>query len=336
MTQQPIRIPSDVDREDKILGNLTARQLVILIVTGFVLYAGWNLSRPWVPVPVFLAAAVPIAAIAVLLAVGTRDGLSLDRLLFAAIQQRRKPRLHVAAPEGEDTVPDWITRAATRSAAGAPPEMPDTTVSEAGVIDLGPDGVALVAVASTVNFALRSPGEQEALVAAMGRYLNSLTAPVQILIRAQRLDLSSQVADLRDTAADLPHPALQTAAFEHADFLEHLATTAELLRRQVLIVLREPFGPTQAVDGLGRSSLRSLLRSRRGPAVSDAVRRAAEQRLARRLGEAIELLAPAGVVVSPLTAEQAGAVLASVTDPDSLLPAGVAATADEIITGGGR
>jgi hypothetical protein len=68
------------------------------------------------------------------------------------------------------------------------------------------------------------------------------------------------------------------------------------------------------------------------------VRRAAESRLVRRLGEAVELLAPAGIVVTPLDAGQATAVLASACNPDTFLPpsAGLAG-ADEVITtsGGG-
>jgi hypothetical protein len=56
----------------------------------------------------------------------------------------------------------------------------------------------------------------------------------------------------------------------------------------------------------------------------------------RRLGEAIELLSPAGIVVTPLDAGQATAVLASACNPDSLLPpsAGLAG-ADEVITTSG-
>src|SRR4051812_41720067 len=131
----PVRIPSDVDREDRVLGNLTARQLVILIVTGFVLYAAWNLSQPWVPVPVFLAAAVPSAAAAVILALGTRDGLSLDRLLLAAIRQGLHPRLHLYAPEGQPPVPAWIATAKSEPAANL--ELPARAVTEAGVVDLG-------------------------------------------------------------------------------------------------------------------------------------------------------------------------------------------------------
>jgi hypothetical protein len=53
----------------------------------------------------------------------------------------------------------------------------------------------------------------------------------------------------------------------------------------------------------------------------------------RRLTEAIDLLAPAGITVTALDAGQATAVLAAACNPDSLIPpsAGLAG-ADEVIT----
>ena len=65
---RPVRIPADVDREDTVLANLTAHQLLILAVTGIVLYGSWSLTRAFIPVPVFLIPAVPLMAMAVFLA----------------------------------------------------------------------------------------------------------------------------------------------------------------------------------------------------------------------------------------------------------------------------
>jgi hypothetical protein len=181
------------------------------------------------------------------------------------------------------------------------------------------------------------------LVASFGRYLHSLTAPVQILVRTERLDLSGQITELLARAGGLPHPALEAAAVEHADYLAQLGEQTDLLRRQVLLVLCEPMGATAApTDGLGGPSplsvLTALARGRRrtntdSGRVSAGVRRAAESRLVRRLGEAVELLAPAGIVVTPLDAGQATSVLASACNPDTFLPpsAGLAG-ADEVIT----
>jgi hypothetical protein len=94
-------------------------------------------------------------------------------------------------------------------------------------------------------------------------------------------------------------------------------------------------GPT---DGLGGSSPLAALTARRKVAkqsgvVDDATRRAAEARLVRRLGEAVELLSPSGITVTPLDAGQATAVLAAACNPDSLIPpSSRLAGAEEVIT----
>lgn len=338
----PVRIPADVDREDRVLANLTARQLVIVTVAGLVLYGGWMLTRAVVPLAAYLAVATPIGFTVAVLALGQRDGLSLDRLLLAAVRQRLSPQHRVAAPEGIRPAPEWLTNQLSErdreaaDTARSQLRLPAEGVTEAGVVDLGRDGLALVAVASTVNFVLRTPGEQEALVASLGRYLHSLTAPVQVLIRAERLDLSGQIRELREAAAALPHPALEAAAREHADYLDQLRCSTNLLRRQVLLILREPVSATTPTDGLGGPSPLAVPRAKHHQTripEDHATRRAAETRLVRRLAEATELLSPAGITITPLDAGQATAVLAAACNPDSLVPptAGLAG-ADEVIT----
>ncbi|MFC8429294.1 PrgI family protein [Streptomyces sp. NPDC057253] len=343
---QPVRIPTDIDREDTLVANLTARQLTILATTGIVLYGLWSMTRAFVPLLVFLIPAVPIAATAAFLTLGKRDGVSLDRLVMAALRQRTVPRIQVAAPDGILPPPSWLTRQTdsidqgAEGTASAPLRLPAEGVSEAGVIDLGSDGIAMVAVCGTVNFALRTPTEQDALVAVFGRYLHSLTAPVQILVRSVRLDVSAQISELRRRAVSLPHPALEAAAREHADFLDQLALGSALLCRQVLLILREPaqhHGLDASLDGT--SPLASLARRRKtrrtGEAADPAVRRADETRVLRRVQEAAGLLGPVGVRITLLDAGQATAVLAGACNPDSLLPASSAlAGADEVITTG--
>ncbi|SFB53402.1 PrgI family protein [Amycolatopsis marina] len=345
----PVRVPADVDRPDRVLGPLTARQLAILGVAGLLLYGLYSLTRDLVPLPVFLIVAVPVGVAVTALALGQRDGLPLDRLVVAAIRQRLSPRHRVAAPEGVRAAPAWLTAphpatrrgsrgrrptsAGTEAVSPAPLELPATGVADtgaqAGIINLARDGLAVIAVCSTVNFSLRTTGEQEALVASFARYLHSLTAPVQILIRAERLDLAPQIAELRARAGGLPHPALEAAARDHADYLAELTAHTDLLRRQVLLVLREPLrtGPPPP------SSVVPWRRRRDEQSVDEGLRQAAEQRLVRRLGEAIDLLSPAGIVATPLDAAAATGVLASACNPDTFLPPSAQlAAADEVVT----
>ncbi|WP_420497789.1 PrgI family protein, partial [Parafrankia soli] len=83
----PVLIPADVDREDRIMAGLTARQVLILTLTAIVLYLAWAATRTLLPLPVFAVLAVPVAAVAALVVLGQRDGLSLDRLLVAAVHR---------------------------------------------------------------------------------------------------------------------------------------------------------------------------------------------------------------------------------------------------------
>ncbi len=344
----PVRIPADVDREDRVVANLTPRQLLILALTGIALYLAWTATQTLVPLPVFAVLAAPVAAIAAILVLGQRDGLSFDRLLVAALCQRTSPRRLINAPEGVRPPPTWLTARATHTPASrqtrgtdaAPLRLPARTVTPQagiGVIELGADGLAVIAVASTVNFSLRTPGEQDGLVGVLARYLHSLTAPVQILVRAMPADLTAQIHDLDHAARQLPHPALARAAADHAEFLAQLTDEMQLLTRQVLIVLREPLVAAGPVDGLGGASPLAAARGRRAAArdarrAGDAVRRAAHTRLARRLAEATDLLAPAGIVVTPLDAGTATSVLAAACNPAGLVPPAALAAPDDVIT----
>ena len=278
-----MRIPADVEREDRLLANLTARQLAILGVGGVALWAVYEATRRLVPLGVFAAVAVPLAAVAVTLALGRIGGVPADRLALAAWRQHRAPRRLVPAPEGVPDVPAFL--GASAGPAPTPLHLPLVGISGDGMVDLGDDGVALICRASAVTFSLRTPAEQEALVVAFGRYLNSLAQPAQLLIRAEPIDLGLVIAELDHVAPALAHPGLEAAAREHARFLAELATTRDLLRREVLVVIRD-------VGGEG-----------------------APARLRRRGEEATAALAGAGVTLVVLGGDAARQCLARALDP---------------------
>src|SRR5262249_36904034 len=143
---QPVRIPADVDREDRLIANLTPRQVLILTVTGLLLYGAWTATRPVLPTVVFLLLALPVGAAAAVVALGSRDGISLDRLLAAAVRQRLQPRYRVAAPDGVREAPAWLTHHTTEADTGhlppgrispVPLRLPAESVTDTGVVDLG-------------------------------------------------------------------------------------------------------------------------------------------------------------------------------------------------------
>lgn len=234
-----VRIPADVEREDRLLANLTAHQLAILAVAGVVLWAGYSATRHVVAPAVFGVVAVPFGALSILLALGSFEGVAADRWVRAAWRHHRAPHRLVPAPDGVAPAPAF---AGTAGPLPSPLRLPLVGIRADGIVDLGVDGLALVCRARAVTFSLRTFTEQEALVAGFARFLNSLAEPVEILVRAEPADLAPIIDALLGAAPELPHPALEAAARGHARFLTELADHRDLLRREVLIVLRQASG----------------------------------------------------------------------------------------------
>lgn len=234
------RIPADVDRPDTLMFGFTARQIAILAVAGLLIWAVLGLGSGHLPTPVLLGCAIPIAAGAFGIAVGNRDGLSLDRWIHAALLQWRRPTRLAATPAPARPAPRWIatTRARDGVSMPAPLRTPARGISAGGDIDLGPDGHAAITACSTVNFTLRTPREQQALVSGFAGWLHTLAAPVQILVRAHRVDLTEHAEQILADAPALPHPALEDAARAHATYLADLAASREVLHRSVVVTAR--------------------------------------------------------------------------------------------------
>ena len=324
-----IRIPADVDREDRLLGPLTARQLAILAASALVLWVAWAATRRLLPLPVFAGLAAPAAGAAIVLAVGRWLGLPADRLLAALVRQHITPRRLIPAPDGIPTPPRQIPPAARTEGRQTlrlgPLGLPVQAIADDGTLDLGSHGTAVLAQATAVSFALRIAAEREALAASFGRYLNSLSTPVQILLGAEPVDLRPVITELHAAAPGLPHPLLETACRDHADYLEAFAGSRPLLRREVLLVLRAPT-PTA-----------STRRRSRQPATDTPakdVTAPTEGVLARVAADAAAALAGAGVSLTVLDGPAAATRLARALNPNTHPRAAVASLPDAVITGG--
>ncbi|MGS2619318.1 PrgI family protein [Micromonospora sp. LZ34] len=295
-------MPADVDAPDKVLYGLTFRQLAILAVAALLFYGAWRALHTVVPLPVLAGAAVVCGGLVFGVAVGRRDGLSLDRWLLAAVRHSRAPRA-LSTTDTTSTTPDWVQPPRSKVMLPAPLTLPADAIDDGGQIRLGGARAAIVA-ATTVNLALRTPDEQAALVDTFGRWLNSLSSPTQIVVSAQPVDLRSAARGVARTAGGLPHPALAGAAAAHARFLADLAERRDPLRRQVLVVTRTGTGErgghaarrraddtVRALSGLGVTA-----RALDGAAVTAAIAAAADPYRPPCPGR---LAAPDAVITSP-------------------------------------
>lgn len=107
---------------------------------------------------------------------------------------------------------------------------------EDDVLFLAGSAARAVVEVSGVDFPHQGAAEQAALVAGFAAFLNSLTFPIQILVRAVPIDVTQLVGDLEDRVRQLP-PELADLGRDHALFLRGLARERTLLDRQSYVVI---------------------------------------------------------------------------------------------------
>ena len=107
-----------------------------------------------------------------------------------------------------------------------------------GVVHLADGRYRAVLEVGSVNFGLRGDVEREAILASYAAFLNSLTFPVQVLVRVLPVDVEQYLADLETRArlhlADTP---LADLARDHVAFVRRLARNRTLLERRFCLVV---------------------------------------------------------------------------------------------------
>lgn len=230
-----VRIPADIDAPDKVAYGLTFRQLAILAVGGVLFYIVWSSLHRVMPLLAMVIVGVVLGGVTFGLAVGRRDGLPLDRWLLYAVRHHRAPTALSTLPPAPE-LPEWIEAPRrARTVLPAPLRLPADTIGDDGTLHLG-DTCAAVVAATTVNLGLRTAAEQAALVDTFGRWLNSLSAPTQVVVSAQPVDLGVHARALAEVADALPTRAMAAACRDHSRFLTDLSAARDPLRRQVLVV----------------------------------------------------------------------------------------------------
>jgi hypothetical protein len=96
---------------------------------------------------------------------------------------------------------------------------------------------ALVITTTAVNFGLLSEKEQEAIIYAYAGLLNSLSFPVQILIRTQHKDIGSYLELLKIQEAKQTNPKLKKSIVDYREFVETTVKEKDVLDKKFYIVI---------------------------------------------------------------------------------------------------
>ncbi len=151
--------------------------------------------------------------------------------------------------------------------------------------------------AQSVNFALKSEAEQEAIMAGYRAFLNSLSYPIQVVVRVLPTDVESYLAGLRERFGERGGDVLRRLALDHETFVRRLARERTLLERRFYVVV--PAGMEGAFERRGiRWPWQATPRDAR------TTLEAAARQLAFRCQELGQALASFGVATRRLSSEE--------------------------------
>lgn len=95
----------------------------------------------------------------------------------------------------------------------------------------------LVIELNAVNFSLLSPAEQDAKIFAYASFLNSLSFPVQIVIRSKKLDISSYLRLLEQEAQKSQNEEASNKIKKYRDFVANLVKVNTILDKKFYMVI---------------------------------------------------------------------------------------------------
>lgn len=100
------------------------------------------------------------------------------------------------------------------------------------------DGSASVVIATTaVNFGLLSEKEQESLIFAYAGLLNSLSFPIQIVVRSQHKDITAYLQLLEDQEKKQKNSKLEKSIHSYKTFIESTVKEKNVLDKKFYIVI---------------------------------------------------------------------------------------------------
>jgi type IV secretory pathway VirB4 component len=126
--------------------------------------------------------------------------------------------------------------------------MPNATVSTTqehlDVLDIKDDVVLLkngtacaVLQTTAVNFDLLSEIEQDAIIAAFSMLLNSITFPLQVVLRSKKLDISKYIEKVEKVESKITDPLLKYQMESYRKFVQEFITENEVLDKRFYIII---------------------------------------------------------------------------------------------------
>lgn len=105
------------------------------------------------------------------------------------------------------------------------------------IVFLKNGGMRSVLEIEAINFNLKSEIEQQAIIAGYGSFANTLSFPVQIVIRSYKTNIDPYLDYLESIGQNQSNPLLKTQTLSYAQFLRQILETADIMQKRFYIII---------------------------------------------------------------------------------------------------
>lgn len=104
-----------------------------------------------------------------------------------------------------------------------------------------------VLLVSSINFALKSVDEQNAIVQSYMQFLNALEFPIQVTIQSRRMNIDTYMRQLDENEKTLSNDLLKRQIRDYRDFVKQLVKLGDIMQKRFYVIV--PFNPLDTSGG---------------------------------------------------------------------------------------
>lgn len=168
-----------------------------------------------------------------------------------------------------------------------------------GIIVLKDQALRGILMVSSLNFALKSDEEQQAITYQFQNFLNSLDFSIQFLVQSRRLNITGYLEKIKELEAEQKNELLKIQTSEYYNFIKSLVGAGTIMNKSFFVVV-----PFSLFEALGLATGASLLKRKRAQALTVEEFQRCKSQLWQRMEFVALGLRRCGLKAVPLTTEE--------------------------------
>jgi len=184
-----------------------------------------------------------------------------------------------------------------------------------GVAVLGNNTLRATLIVSSLNFALKSEEEQDAIIYAFQGFLNSLDFPVQILVMSRKLDITPYLEELGALKDQQKNELLRLQMAEYINFISELVKGGNIMTKTFFVTVSFAMTQSRQLNALEKltKSMQGIGKSRKP--FTDTEFEHYKKQLMQRVEQVAVGLRGVGLRVAPLQTQEVLELFYSMLNP---------------------